>query len=199
MHYPCVDEYQHGDLIARQVQREMRSFLTPYTGTGKCIESIRSLACISVFPGCPTEAESFRETIPNYSKAIKDISRTCSISIDDVSSRLLEMFKSEMHRQLPKQSATAVYTDSQHSLEYWADAGEQTGAAGATQIVAAAGDITIFAVFLLAVWYFGWHLVHQWSRLLQRAYFNLAHSHILIQSANSSSHSIAISISEDKH
>ncbi|KAJ1747205.1 hypothetical protein LPJ79_005408 [Coemansia sp. RSA 1821] len=138
----CVNEYQHGDLIARRVHQAMQSFLTPYTSTGKCIESIRSLACISVFPECSTKTESFRENIPSYSKII--------ISVDDVSGRLLEMFKSEMHRQLPKQSATAIYADSQLSFEYWIDAGEQTAIAGATQTIAAAGDIMIFAAFLLA-------------------------------------------------
>ncbi|KAI9481765.1 hypothetical protein BX667DRAFT_534955 [Coemansia mojavensis] len=149
--YMCVNEYQHGDLIARRVHQAMQSFLTPYTSTGKCIESIRSLACISVFPECSTKTESFRENIPSYSKIMKGISRTCSISVDDVSGRLLEMFKSEMHRQLPKQSATAIYADSQLSFEYWIDAGEQTAIAGATQTIAAAGDIMIFAAFLLAV------------------------------------------------
>ncbi|KAJ2851975.1 hypothetical protein IWW36_000748 [Coemansia brasiliensis] len=203
--YSCVNEYQRGDLIVRRVHRAMQSFLTPYTGSGKCIESIRSLACISVFPECPVETDSFMETIPSYSKAMNDIGRKCGISIDDVSDRLLTLFESELHHRIPKQSATSISAYDQLNFEYWINAGEQTIVvdkqpdylAGATQAIAAVGDIMIFAVFLLAIWYFGWHLVHQWSQLLQRAYFNLARSHLLTQPTNSS-HSIAINVSEDK-
>ncbi|KAJ2157341.1 hypothetical protein GGF46_004576 [Coemansia sp. RSA 552] len=106
MDYSCHDSYQDGDKVVRAIYRTIRRSLRPHSGAGRCLSSMRALACVSVYTECEGSDDA-----PRYSSILNDISRTCDISADGVSEKLL--------RTLNEDPADGGLQEWQGALDLW--------------------------------------------------------------------------------
>ncbi|KAJ1780453.1 hypothetical protein LPJ77_000303 [Coemansia sp. RSA 2523] len=175
------------DYIVRRVRWVVNESVGPHAKSAECARSVRTLACISVYPECLPESHLVVESIPSFSKTLyasvllkelgfigkvanfwclcrADIGRACDVSADALSERLLKALKHEMHGD------RVLRSDEYVSM-----------------------DVLVFAAFVLTVWCMGWYMVRQWSHAMHHSFADLAPTHILSEQP-----SAVIQIADDK-